>query len=83
MPKNRKVIWTHSDKRGTRRYKTIMALSKALGRNYSVTYRYLEKGYTGDSDIKAHGRPLGAGSASRRQKMLQAFMRHGLVWRKV
>lgn len=49
--KSIQVEWTHSDKRGKRRYKSIMALSKALNVAYITAHAYIQNGYTGDKDL--------------------------------
>lgn len=53
-----KFTWKHSDKRGKQSYSTIDELADALNVQYATAWRYINKGYTGDSDLKSARKPM-------------------------
>lgn len=53
-----RFTWKHSDKRGKQVYSTIDELADALNVQYATAWRYISKGYTGDSDLKSARKPM-------------------------
>lgn len=51
-----KVTWIHSDKRGKQSYSSIQKLANALNVHYCTAWKYINKGYKGDKDLKPAGR---------------------------
>lgn len=47
-----KVTWIHSDKRGKQSYSSITEFTFALNVQYSTAWKYINKGYKGDRDLK-------------------------------